>query len=123
MLFEMLRCDDKQLRKFIKTSILSIIKHTKNGSKKQKKKRKKRNARNSIVNSVTNILSAESTKIQLYIFTQINDSRTNCARVAQWILVQAYRKALWRDTKTANVLAECIFHKITRIKVFFIFIL
>lgn len=118
MLFEMLRCDDKQLRKFIKSSILSIIKHTKMGSKKQKRNRKKRKIHGSFINSATNTISAESSKIQFYIFAKINDSRLNCARVAQWILVQAYRKAYWRDVKTANVLSECVFHSIPRIQVF-----
>jgi hypothetical protein len=39
------------------------------------------------------------------------------ARVAQMALVDAYRKQYWRDAKTANALAECIFHRSQRIQV------
>lgn len=87
------------------------------GSKKQKRNRKKRKSQGSFINSATNSLSAESSKIQAFIFAKVHDSRTNCARVAQWVLVQAYRKLLWRDAKTSNVLSECVFHRVPRIQV------
>jgi len=111
---------DKFFRQFIKSALLSIIKHTKIGSKSQKRKSRQRRRVAQLggcggVGGVT--LSAESSKIQAYIFAQLRDSCTTAARVAQNVLVLAYRKAFWRDAKTANVLAECVFHKLQRIQV------
>ena len=40
------------------------------------------------------------------------------ARIAQMALVDAYRKQFWRDAKTANALAECVFPTVQRIQVY-----
>lgn len=88
-----------------------MIKNTKPNSKNVKKKKKKKALNR------TNTLTPAATKIQSLVFTELQDSRSICARIAQMVLVEAYRKGYWRDSKTANVLAECVFHKVRRIQV------
>lgn len=59
----------------------------------------------------------EMTRLHNFVILKVQDDRSVCARIAQLLLVEAYRRGYWRDTKTANVLAECVFHKVPRIKV------
>ncbi|KAI1724811.1 SDA1 domain-containing protein [Ditylenchus destructor] len=114
--FDLTDCGDKQLRKFILGSVISQIKLATTGKKKRVKGRKIK--RKAILISTTSSMSPESTKIQNFVFTQLKDSRAMCARSAQKILVEAYRRGYWRDSKTANVLAmECVFHRVRRIQV------
>ncbi|VDN01392.1 unnamed protein product, partial [Thelazia callipaeda] len=61
-------------------------------------------------------------KLQTFLFTKLKDSRSIVVRTAELlicfqILINGFRKGFLRDAKTANVLAECCFHKTSRIQV------
>lgn len=103
-------------------AILSIIKNFKPNSKNTKRIKKKRNKKKAFSINRANSLTPAATKIQTLVFMQLQDSRSICARIAQMVLVEAYRKGYWRDSKTANMLAECVFHKVRRIQVNKIFL-
>lgn len=57
------------------------------------------------------------TTLQSFAFAKLKDSRSIVARTAQLVLIDSYRKGLWRDAKTANAIADCCFHKIARMQV------
>lgn len=56
-------------------------------------------------------------KMQQFVYAKLKDSRSVVARTAQLLMIDAFRKAFWRDAKTANVLSECVFHKVVRLQV------
>lgn len=94
LFFELVKCEDKILRKFIYGSIISQLKKLSNGRRYQK-----------------------LCEIQKFLFAKLKDSRSIVARTAQLVLVDAYRKSFLRDEKSANAIAECCFHKISRIQI------
>ncbi|VDO23688.1 unnamed protein product [Haemonchus placei] len=93
--FELVKIEDKQLRKFIMSSISSLLKRLYHQKKNMK------------------LLG----KIQNFCFAKLKDSRAIVARAAQLICIDAYRRSYWRDGKCANVIAETCFHKIPKIQV------
>ncbi|KAK5985049.1 Rab43 protein [Trichostrongylus colubriformis] len=93
--FDLVKIEDKQLRKFVMSSISSLLKRLYN----QKKNIK--------------LLG----KIQNFCFAKLKDSRAIIARAAQLICIDAYRRRYWRDAKCANVIAETCFHKTSKIQV------
>uniref|UniRef100_A0A183U3L4 Protein SDA1 n=1 Tax=Toxocara canis TaxID=6265 RepID=A0A183U3L4_TOXCA len=96
--FELVKCEDKPLRKFIFGAVISLLRKV--GKEKRDQK----------------LLS----KIQSFLFAKLKDSRSIVARTAELILIGAYRKDLLRDAKTANAIAECCFHKVARMQVSFL---
>ncbi|KAK6758992.1 hypothetical protein RB195_016299 [Necator americanus] len=93
--FELVKIEDKQLRKFIIGAMSSLLKRLYN----QKKDIK--------------MLG----KIQNFCFAKMKDSRAIVARAAQLICIDAFRKKYWRDAKCANVIADACFHKVPKIQV------
>ncbi|ETN70923.1 NUC130/3NT domain protein [Necator americanus] len=93
--FELVKIEDKQLRKFIIGAMSSLLKRLYN----QKKDIK--------------MLG----KIQNFCFAKMKDSRSIVARAAQLICIDAFRKKYWRDAKCANVIADACFHKVPKIQV------
>lgn len=58
-----------------------------------------------------------SSRLQQFLFSMLQQKACPVsARVAQMALVDAYRKQYWRDAKTANALAEGVFHRVRRIQ-------
>uniref|UniRef100_A0A914ZQR9 Protein SDA1 n=1 Tax=Parascaris univalens TaxID=6257 RepID=A0A914ZQR9_PARUN len=94
LFFELLKCSDKPLRKFIYGAVISQLRRI------SKEKRDQQ------------LLS----RMQSFLFAKLKDSRSIVARTAELILIDAYRKDLLRDAKTANAIAECCFHKVARIQ-------
>ncbi|KIH46565.1 NUC130/3NT domain protein [Ancylostoma duodenale] len=94
--FELVKVEDKQLRKFILGSISSLLKRLYTQKKNMK------------------LLG----KIQNFCFAKMKDSRAIVARAAQLICIDAFRKKYWRDAKCANVIAEACFHKVPKIQAF-----
>ncbi|CAJ0949991.1 unnamed protein product, partial [Mesorhabditis belari] len=94
LFFELTKVEDKRLRKFIITSIGAHLKRL----------YLKKNAK-------------ALSKLQNFCLTKLKDSRSIIARVAQLILIDAFRKQYWRDAKTANAIAECCFHKLPKMQV------
>ncbi|TKR70367.1 hypothetical protein L596_022404 [Steinernema carpocapsae] len=97
LFFELIRCEDKHLRKFVFDSMVGILHkmHKVAGGNAAKCRGKTKN----------------------YIFGRLKDSRGVVARTAQLILVDAFRRGYWRDNVTANALADLCFHKIVKIQV------
>lgn len=93
--FELVKLEDKHLRKFIMGSISSLLKRLYNQKKNMK------------------LLG----KIQNFCFAKMKDSRAIVARAAQLVCIDAYRRRYWRDAKCANVIAEACFHKTPKIQV------
>ncbi|PAV66211.1 hypothetical protein WR25_11757 isoform A [Diploscapter pachys] len=46
----------------------------------------------------------------------MKDSRAIVARAAQLVCIDAFRKNLWRDARTTNVIADACFHKLPKIQ-------
>jgi len=95
LFFHLLRCQDKSLRSFLKDNIVNDIKNTNSKSKDQK-------------------LNAS---LQSYMFTMLKDPATIAAKTSLDIMISLYKKNVWRDAKTVNVIASACFSKITKIMV------
>ncbi|CAJ0588580.1 unnamed protein product [Cylicocyclus nassatus] len=93
--FEVVKIEDKQLRKFVLASISSLLRRFYTQKKNMK------------------LLG----KVQNFCFAKMKDSRAIVARAAQLICIDAFRKKYWRDAKCANVIAETCFHKLPKIQV------
>jgi protein SDA1 len=93
LFFDLLKCDDKQLRKFILGAFISFI---------RAHHRKFRRA---------------DTKMQTYVYSKLKDPRLVVAHIAQLLAVDSFRRGFWRDSKTANVVAETIFNPHSKIHV------
>ncbi|CAB3396965.1 unnamed protein product [Caenorhabditis bovis] len=92
---ELIKVEDKHLRKFVLSSISSHLKRIYNKKKDVK------------------MLG----KIQNLVFAKMKDSRSIVARAAQLVCIDAFRKKFWRDARTANVISEACFHKVPKIQV------
>lgn len=95
LFFQLLRCQDKQLRQFLETHIITDIK---NVNAKQK---------NSKLNST----------LQNFMYNMLNDSNSKAAKMSLDIMVDLYRKNIWHDAKTVNVIATACFSKVTKVMV------
>uniref|UniRef100_A0A0N4V820 Protein SDA1 n=1 Tax=Enterobius vermicularis TaxID=51028 RepID=A0A0N4V820_ENTVE len=95
LFFELVKCDDKQLRRFVYGSTVSFLKRLRSGKYGQK-----------VVSNV-----------QASLFVKLKDSRSIVARVAELVLIDAFRKNILRDAKSANAISECCFHKLSRLQV------
>ncbi|KAK6108193.1 SDA1 family protein [Brugia pahangi] len=95
LFFTLVPCEDKNLRKFICGSIKALIKKLTLQYRDQK------------------MLS----KVRTFLFTKLKDSRSIVVRTAELVLVDGFRKGFLKDAKTANALAECCLHKISRIQI------
>nr|XP_022902455.1 protein SDA1 homolog [Onthophagus taurus] len=93
--FKLLHCQDKALRSFLETHIITDIKNT---------NAKKKNAK-------------LNTALQNFMFTMLKDSNTKAAKMSIDIMIELYKKNVWNDTKTVNVLASACFSKITKVMV------
>nr|CRZ24430.1 BMA-PRO-3 [Brugia malayi] len=95
LFFTLVPCEDKNLRKFICGSIKALIKKLTLQYRDQK------------------MLS----KVRTFLFTKLKDSRSIVVRTAELVLIDGFRKGFLKDAKTANALAECCLHKISRIQI------
>uniref|UniRef100_A0AC34R976 Protein SDA1 n=1 Tax=Panagrolaimus sp. JU765 TaxID=591449 RepID=A0AC34R976_9BILA len=95
LFFDLVRCEDKNLRKFILGALISFIKQL---SQKCPNKKYESNLQNLVI-------------------SRLKDSRAVVARIAQLVLIDAFRKKYWRVAKIANAIAECVFHKVPRLQV------
>ncbi|CAB3224123.1 unnamed protein product [Arctia plantaginis] len=96
LFFLLLKCQDKQLREFLKTHITTDIK---NMNKKHKD------------------MKFNST-LQNFMFSMLQDSHPKAAKLSLDILVELYHKNIWNDQKTVNIIADIgCFSKITKVMV------
>ena len=95
LFFELLRCQDKELRKFLKNHLISDIKNI--------------NAKHKDVRV--------NTTLQNFMYSIINDGGAVAAKMSLDIMTELYNKHVWRDVKTVNVIADACFSKVTKLMV------
>ncbi|KAL6448900.1 hypothetical protein ACFW04_000565 [Cataglyphis niger] len=95
LFFELLKCQDKLLRQFLKTHIVADIKNV---------NAKHKNAK---VNTV----------LQNFMFSMLKDPNAKAAKMSIDIMIELYNKNVWNDIKTVNVIATGCFSKITKVAV------
>ncbi|XP_053195871.1 protein SDA1 homolog [Scomber japonicus] len=95
LFFELLRCHDKLLRKTLYTHIVSDIKNI-NAKHKNNK---------------------VNTTLQNFMYTMLRDSNPIAAKISLDVMVELYKRNIWNDPKTVNVITTACFSKVTKILV------
>lgn len=98
LFFKLLRSEDKNLRQFLETHIITDIKNLNSKHK------------NAKVN----------TTLQNFMFTMLKDSNSKAAKMSVDIMIELYKKNVWNDSKTVNIIATGCFSKITKVDLLFI---
>ncbi|XP_028134143.1 protein SDA1 homolog [Diabrotica virgifera virgifera] len=95
LFFQLLRCQDKSLRSFLENHIITDIKNINSKHKNAKL----------------------NTTLQNFMFTMLKDTNTRAAKMSVDIMIELYKKNIWNDVKTVNVIATGCFSKITKVMV------
>nr|CAG4636856.1 EOG090X030C [Ceriodaphnia reticulata] len=95
LFFQLLRCPDKELRAFLKNHIITDIKNVNSKSKNIK---------------LNNVL-------QNFMFGMLKDSNVTAAKMSLDVMIDLYKKNIWNDQKTVNVIATACVCKTTKIMV------
>ncbi|GFO15983.1 protein sda1 homolog [Plakobranchus ocellatus] len=95
LFFKLLRCEDKLLRKTIYQYVVSDIKNI---------NAKHKNAR---LNSA----------LQTYMFSVLQETNGVMVKTALDIMIELYKRNIWNDAKTVNVITTACFSKITKVMV------
>lgn len=95
LFFELLRCHDKLLRKTLYTHIVADIKNI-NAKHKNNK---------------------INTMLQNFMYTMLRDSNPIAAKISLDVMVELYKRNIWNDAKTVNVITTACFSKVTKILV------
>ncbi|KAH9513945.1 Protein SDA1 [Bulinus truncatus] len=95
LFFKLLRCEDKLLRKTIYLYIVSDIKNINSKHK------------NAKLNSA----------LQTYMFSMLQENNAVTVKTALDVMIELYRRNIWNDSKTVNVIATACFSKITKVMV------
>ncbi|XP_029025925.1 protein SDA1 homolog [Betta splendens] len=95
LFFELLRCHDKLLRKTLYTHIVTDIKNINSKHKNNK----------------------VNTTLQNFMYTMLRDNNPIAAKSSLDVMVELYRRNIWNDAKTVNVITTACFSKVTKILV------
>lgn len=95
LFFELLRCHDKLLRKTLYTHIVTDIKNI-NAKHKNNK---------------------VNTMLQNFMYTMLRDSNPIAAKISLDVMAELYKRNIWNDAKTVNVITTACFSKVTKILV------
>lgn len=96
LFFQLLRCPDKALRKFLENHIITDIKN---------------------MNAKQKDMKLNST-LQNFMYTMLKDANPKAAKMSIDIMIELYRKRIWNDAKTVNVIATVgCFSKVTKVMV------
>ncbi|XP_068797317.1 protein SDA1 homolog isoform X2 [Struthio camelus] len=95
LFFQLLRCHDKLLRKTLYTHIVSDIKNI-NAKHKNNK---------------------INTTLQNFMYTMLRDSNPTAAKISLDVMIELYRRNIWNDAKTVNVITTACFSKVTKVLV------
>lgn len=95
LFFELLKCQNKVLRQFLQTHIITDVKNI---------NAKRKNAK---VNTV----------LQNFMFRMLEDPNARAAKMSVDIMIELYKKNVWNDAKTVNVIATGCFSKISKVAV------
>jgi protein SDA1 len=88
VLFKLFKCKDKELRKFLHQGLISDMKRLNLESK------------NTAVNK----------KLQNFIFEMLQDPNETASKRALAVMIELYKRRIWNDDKTVNVIAEGVLH-------------
>ncbi|KAJ8338953.1 hypothetical protein SKAU_G00357390 [Synaphobranchus kaupii] len=95
LFFELLRCHDKLLRKTLFTHIVCDIKNI-NAKHKNNK---------------------VNTTLQNFMYTMLRDNNAVAAKISLDVMIELYKRNIWNDAKTVNVITTACFSKVTKILV------
>ena len=95
LFFDMLRCQDKALRSFLRDHIVGDIRGI-NANKKDVRL---------------------NCSMQNFMFKMLADSHVTAAKTSLDVMTELYRKGVWRDERTVNVIATACFSSVTKIMV------
>ncbi|XP_010707960.1 protein SDA1 homolog [Meleagris gallopavo] len=95
LFFQLLRCHDKLLRKTLYTHIVTDIKNI-NAKHKNNKINK---------------------TLQNFMYTMLRDSNPTAAKISLDVMIELYRRNIWNDAKTVNVITTACFSKVTKVLV------
>ncbi|KAJ8402331.1 hypothetical protein AAFF_G00368200 [Aldrovandia affinis] len=95
LFFELLRCHDKLLRKTLYTHIVADIKNINSKHKNNK----------------------VNTTLQNFMYTMLRDSNALAAKISLDVMIELYKRNIWNDAKTVNVITTACFSKVTKILV------
>lgn len=87
LFFELFKCQDKSLRAFLRDHIVTDLKNT--------------NAKHKDVKL--------NSSMQNFMFKMINDSHHVAAKMALKVMIELYKKNVWNDAKTVNVIASACY--------------
>eukprot|EP01132_Coremiostelium_polycephalum_P002434 gene2434-3004_t len=93
LFFKLFRVHDKPLRKLLYTHIVSDIKNTNLKQKNQKLNK----------------------SLQNFMYTMLNDSSEIASKMSLKVMVELFRKKIWHDAKTVNVIKDGLFSKNSKI--------
>jgi len=93
LFFKLFRCKDKLLRSSLFSHIVSDIKNINSKHK------------NNQVN----------TALQNFMFSMLKESNATAAKMSVDVMIELYRKNIWNDAKTVNVLTTGCFSKISKV--------
>ncbi|ELT88157.1 hypothetical protein CAPTEDRAFT_6413 [Capitella teleta] len=93
LFFQMFRCQDKVLRKTLYNYIVQDIKNV---------NQKHRNMKLNVT-------------LQNFMFTMLRDSNATAAKMSLDVMIELYRRNIWKDAKTVNVIVTALFSKVTKI--------
>ncbi|KAK9840402.1 hypothetical protein WJX74_009278 [Apatococcus lobatus] len=93
LFFRLFRCQDKALRHMIFHHIIADLKAC------------NRRARNDRLNRA----------VQSFLYTALQDEHEGAAKKSLAVLTELYRRQVWRDARTVNVIASATFHSSPRI--------
>ena len=82
LFFELFKCQDKTLRSFLRDHIVTDLKNT--------------NAKHKDVKL--------NSSMQNFMYKMINDAHHTAAKMALDIMIDLYKKSVWNDAKTVNVI-------------------
>ncbi|XP_065333560.1 protein SDA1 homolog isoform X1 [Cloeon dipterum] len=95
LFFSLLRCQDKNLRSFLQSHIISDV---------------------SGVNAKHKDAKLNRT-LQNFMFNMLKDSNSRAVKMSLDIMIQLYKKNIWNDAKTVNVIATACSSKFAKVKV------
>ncbi|XP_064081138.1 protein SDA1 homolog [Macrobrachium nipponense] len=95
LFFQLLRCQDKNLRKFLQQHMVKDIKNLNSKSKNMK-------------------LNKE---LQNFMYEMLKAKHAVAAKTSLNVMLELYNKKIWNDAKTVNIITTACFHKVTKIMV------
>lgn len=95
LFFGLFRCQDKLLRKTLSNYIVQDVKNV---------NAKHKNAK-------------LNTTLQNFMYTMLRDNNAVAAKMSLDVMIELYRKNIWRDSKTVNVISTACFSNVAKILV------